>query len=258
MKDNKCYIGEIGTNSKGTKMEIVGVRCKSDIDVKFLDEHQYIKEHTTYQLFTVGTIKNPFDPTIYNVGYIGVGKQVPSINRVHTRMYKVWSAMIRRCYDYKSEHIYHSYYNRCTVCDEWKNMQNFGDWYDDNYIECEGRLHLDKDILHPGNKIYSPDTCLLIPQSLNSLFINVPNKTGLPNGVRKISSGRFSSSYSGKQIGIFDTIEEAYVAHTKEKKKDIIKHMEEIRDILPEKVINAIYNYEFKIENDENYLRNAS
>lgn len=192
------------------------------------------------------------------MGYIGVGKHVPSINKVHTRMYKVWSAMIRRCYDYKSEHIYHSYYNRCAVCDEWHNMQNFGDWYDENYIECEGRLHLDKDILHPGNKIYSPDNCLLIPQSLNSLFINVPNKTGLPNGVRLSEKGKYQAVYNGDGFGYYNTIEEAYKVHAIKKKKDIIKRMEEIKSILPQKVIDAIYNFEFKIENDENYMRKVS
>lgn len=33
-----------------------------------------------------------------------------------------------------------------------------------NKYECDERLYIDKDILYPGNKVYSPDTCLLVPQ----------------------------------------------------------------------------------------------
>ena len=62
-------------------------------------------------------------------------------------------------------------------------FQNFAKWFDDNKYEVDGRLHIDKDILYPNCKIYSPETCLLIPQRINMLFLNKPNKRGLPNGI---------------------------------------------------------------------------
>ena len=253
MINKECYVGEIGINNHGTRMKIVKVRNKSDIDIQFLDKNEYVKEHVQYKAFSLGQVKNPYDITVYGAGYLGVGKHKVSVDKIIANEYAAWASMIKRCYSEGSAYMNKSYFRKATVCDEWHDYQNFGDWYDDNYIECEGRLHLDKDILHPGNKVYSPENCLLIPQSLNALFINVPNKTGLPNGVRKTSSEKFSSSYNGKHLGIFNTIEEAYIVHTKEKKNDIIKRMEEIKDILPEKVINAIYSFEFKLENDQNY-----
>ena len=257
MSKNSCFIGETNTNNQGTMMTIIAVRNQTDIDVKFLDEHEYIKHHVLYNAFRKGQVKNPFDPTVYSVGYIGVGKHVVSVNKIHTRMYKVWSAMIRRCYSNTSEYLYHSYYQKCVVCEEWKNMQNFGDWYEDNYYECEGRLHLDKDILFPGNKTYSPSTCLLIPQSLNALFINHINKSGLPNGIDRADNGRYTASYNNHHLGTFDAIKEAYQVYSSVKKQDIIKRMETIKNILPHKVIDAIYNYEFKLENDVNYRNNT-
>ena len=62
-------------------------------------------------------------------------------------------------------------------------MQIFSDWSDENKYKCGERLHIYKDILYPGNKIYSPDTCILVPQRINLLFMNKPNKRGLPNGI---------------------------------------------------------------------------
>lgn len=49
-------------------------------------------------------------------------------------------------------------------------------------------LHLDKDIIIPGNKIYGPDTCAFVPIYINSFF-NTPkikNKT-MPLGVSLVT-----------------------------------------------------------------------
>jgi hypothetical protein len=45
-------------------------------------------------------------------------------------------------------------------------------------------MALDKDILYKGNKIYSPDTCVFVPQEINALFVkNDANRGDLPIGV---------------------------------------------------------------------------
>lgn len=43
--------------------------------------------------------------------------------------------------------------------------------------------HLDKDILVAGNKIYSPETCLFVPNRINSLLIRGVKTGPLPLGV---------------------------------------------------------------------------
>ena len=67
--------GEIGRNNFGTDMKIVAYRRYDDIDVEFLDEHHYVKEHNTYSNFKSGAIKNPYDRSVYGVGYVGEGKE---------------------------------------------------------------------------------------------------------------------------------------------------------------------------------------
>ena len=69
------------------------------------------------------------------------------------------------------------------------NFQNFAQWYDNHKYECDGRLHIDKDIKYPGNKLYSPYHCILVPQRINMLFSNKLNKRGLPNGIDKNKKG---------------------------------------------------------------------
>ena len=47
--------GEIKPNNKGTLMKIIKYRNYNDIDVEFLDDHHFIKEHQIYVNFKNGS-----------------------------------------------------------------------------------------------------------------------------------------------------------------------------------------------------------
>lgn len=66
-------------------------------------------------------------------------------------------------------------YEDVTICEEWKDFETFYEWLKDNWVDCDERVDLDKDLLGKNNKIYSPQTCCLIPHSLN-VSIRIPNK----------------------------------------------------------------------------------
>lgn len=68
-----------------------------------------------------------------------------------TKAYKVWDCMLKRCYS-KNDKNHKSSYKDCVVCDEWLLYSNFEKWYNNNYIEG---YSIDKDLLSPGNRIYS-------------------------------------------------------------------------------------------------------
>ena len=55
------HVGEINTNTHGTKMKIVRYGSNEDIDIEFLDEFHYIKEHQAYSNFKSGGVKNPYE-----------------------------------------------------------------------------------------------------------------------------------------------------------------------------------------------------
>ncbi len=234
-------------------MKIIKYKNKLDVDIEFLDDFHYVKKHQNYSNFKNGCIKNPYDRTVYGVGYIGVGKFKPSINKVNTQEYNLWDSMLERCYCEKRRYRARSYFD-CEVCEEWHNFQCFTEWFHDNYYECDYRLHVDKDILVPGNRIYSPDNCLLIPQKLNVLFINKPNNRGLPNGIEKCVYG-YSAKYNHNKLGVYTTLEEAYSVYTQRKKEEIIKVANEYKNIIPIRVYDAIVSYKFNIENDKNYTK---
>lgn len=110
----------------------------------------------------------------FEVGVTGKGKYSPT---THQKAYQVWYAMIKRCYnnDIKGRQRFESFnsYVDTTVCEEWHSFQTFGEWFDENYYELGGeRVDLDKDvlsyILNIDNKIYSPDTCMFLPQRINT------------------------------------------------------------------------------------------
>lgn len=217
-------------------MQIVGYRTYTDIDVKFLDKDGYVYEHANYGNFKKGWLKNPYDRCIFGVGYLGDGNA-----QQKTQVGYCWRGMLERCYCDRMKKIHPAYYGISTVCEEWLNFQVFAEWYGDNVYQVgTERMHLDKDILVKGNKVYSPETCLIVPQRINMLFMNKPNKYGLPTGIRATNSGKYDAQYSGKYLGTFDTVKQAELAHEEAKRKVIKEVAEEYKTYIPDKVYKAL------------------
>lgn len=91
-------IGKINTNKFGSNMKIVEYNSSNSTYVEF---EQGNRVHTSYEKFMLGSVKNPYDPSIFNIGYIGEGDYKASINRRHTPQYSVWKSMLERCYSEK-------------------------------------------------------------------------------------------------------------------------------------------------------------
>ena len=146
-------------------------------------------------------------------------------NGKRLKSYYVWKSMLQRCYSIKV-HTRRPTYIGCTVCEEWKDFGTFQTWFDANYREG---FALDKDILVLGNKVYSPATCVLVPQEINSLLTDSGGARGLwPQGVHLSTSGRYQArccryEQARKFLGTFDTPEEAFAIYRAYKLKHIAK-----------------------------------
>lgn len=162
--------GEKGVNNFGSEMVIVDYRKYSDVDVYF-PEYNWTGKNVQCTAFKNGEIKCPYEKRVYGVGYVGEGKYKTRENGKKTKCYNTWHSMIQRCYSEKY-HEKRPTYIDCKVCEEWHDFQNFGEWFDNNYYEVEGEtMALDKDILFKHNKTYSAETCIFVPQTINSLFV---------------------------------------------------------------------------------------
>ena len=245
-------LGEINVNKNGSIMKIIKYNNTLDIVVEFQDEFKE-QVHTTYTNFKRRSVRNHFERSVYGVGYLGVGKFAVKDGQEKTHHYRIWHELIARCYADTKKDEFSAYYDICTVCDEWLCYQNFAEWFENNKYECEGRLHLDKDILYPGNKVYSPNTCCLVPQRVNMIFTNKKNKRGLPNGITKVENG-YSARYNLVELGIYDSIEEAYEVYAVAKEKHIKQVADEYKDVIPAHVYEALYRYKVDIRNDKNYM----
>lgn len=135
--------------------------------------------------------------------------------------YQVWKDMLKRVYDTKS-HTRNPTYIGCSVCEAWHLFSEFREWMETQ--DWEGK-RLDKDLLVPGNKLYSPETCCFLTPRLNVFLCDRSRDRGrLPVGVCKShKEGRYYSQCSdpfGKRrgyLGVFDTPEEAHEAWRKRK-----------------------------------------
>jgi hypothetical protein len=159
--------------------------------------------------------------------------------------YHKWRKMLERGYSQKWKQLYPSYAD-VTVVEEWHRLSTFKRWIEEQQEPVT--YHLDKDILFPGNTVYSPDTCLLVPQQVNALFLGVlklESRGECPVGVYydtttkshkkyRTCFSKFSRTQAGKR---FCTPEEAH-QNWIQLKKEYIKEIQEQQK--NNKLINAL------------------
>ena len=242
-------VGETGIMNNGMKATIIEYRKARDIDIQF--EDGYIAKHKTYRDFIIGNVKNPFIPNVCGVEY--VGNAYTQENKKDKLSYIYWRTMITRCYS-DEYHKLEPTYIGCEVCDEWKCYENFEKWCNENYYEVENeRTEIDKDILIKGNKIYSPETCVFIPQRINKLFTkNQARRGDYPIGV---SFDGYENKFradcqingKGKTLGRFKTPEEAFKIYKKFKEEEIKRVADEYKYVIPKKLYDAMCRYEVEI-----------
>jgi hypothetical protein len=196
-----------------------------------------------------GKIKNPMKPVVAGVGFIGVGSHIGYVNKKHTRSYRVWHNMLTRTYNPQSDNQLRNY-SDVVVNPSWHNFQNFAEWYfkqinPNNSVDFE--WHLDKDLLFPGNKIYSEDYCCLIPQPINVLFTDHAHRRGdYPLGVTKYRNKYMACvNMFGKQkhLGYHFTIRSAQIAYWSAKFEAIRNAAIMYWNYLPEPLAMRLLNF---------------
>jgi len=192
-----------------------------------------------------GNIKYPLHPSVFNIAYVGIGNYSLYINRKATPAYKIWKSMLQRCYDLKWQEKQPTY-TTVVVCKKWLNYQNFAEWFYTKSNYKKG-WQLDKDLLSKNNKVYSPKTCLFIPQALNVFLsknkcTNTSGYTGVTWDTNKNKWRARIYEIKGNRIelGFFTKKEDAANIYFLAQIKEANKWKEKMKNILPQQAIDNI------------------
>lgn len=230
-------IGHIFQTNEGGSVTVINIINYRNIVVQHNDVFGYI-DTVKLQRLNKGEIKNPYKPNVCNIGYLGSGQYSSWSNGQMTREYDAWKSMMYRCYDPATQ-ARQPAYNGVTVCLEWNSFQNFAMWYC-NHRDYNKGYHLDKDILYPGNKIYSPMTCCLVPMEINSLFTVKSNSgTRQAVGVWSENDSHYAKA-SGVYLGSFDSQEAAVFAYNAARREKIITLMNKWQGHISDDVYRAL------------------
>ena len=199
---------------------------------------RFLKTGTIKEVFwsdiRKGTIQDYNLRKICNIACIGEGEY-----KTDNKYYFKWKGLINRCYNNK-EYGYKNYGAKgITVCEEWLNFQNFVKWIKDKDIY--NSFEIDKDVIaninHLEIKIYSPETCLILPPNINGFLVCDNVTCGVTKAHKK---WRAILGYEGQKydLGLYQNWKDAKIAYANKKKEcweDLLNKSdisEELKEIL--------------------------
>ena len=140
-------------------------------------------------------------------------------------IYASWKRMLERCYDVKG-HEYRPTYVGCSVTPEWLTFSVFRSWVITQ--DHEGK-QLDKDLLIPGNKVYSPESCAFVSSQINKFLSGTSVSRGQwPVGVHAFA-GKFRArcgnpfTLTSESLGLYESPDAAHEAWRQRKHQHACK-----------------------------------
>ena len=196
-----------------------------------------------------GGVVDPYYPSIRGVGYHGEAESTIDKDGNRSKEYIYWCGMLNRCYGNKELESYKD----CIVSEEFHDFSYFQKWFHNQIGKYGKDFHLDKDILSSDCKIYAEDTCVLVPQEVNSFFVKHNNskvKSNLPTGVvynPKNTSRPYTAMYNGhggeKHTSYHDNEWSAFLAYKQAKENRAKELAEKWRWQIDDRVYEKLINY---------------
>ena len=199
-----------------------------------------------------GSVKDRLLPTVHGIGITG-DSQV-RVDGKHTKEYRLWNNMLKRCYSVGCQKVRPTYID-CSISENFRYLQYFKEWCNNqigfNSVDEKGKpFALDKDILVKGNRVYNEDVCVFVPQEVNLLFTKRDKSRGeYPIGVSfHKSRGMLTATLNNKYLGYFNTAEQAFQVYKTDKEAYIKEVANKWKDKIDPKVYEALMNYEVHID----------
>ena len=244
--DSKNCVGKIFKSLNSGDFKILKYNNSKNVEIRFLKTGY----ETTVHLgsIKIGSVKDPYSASVYDVGISGT-KYPPTINDVKTKEYGLWQNMLQRCYNgaFKKKR---PTYEGCECSENFKSYEYFYEWCHKQIGFDNQGWQLDKDLLTKGNKVYSEDSCIFIPNEINLLL----TKRATSRGKHLIGVCWHNASKSfiamvnknkGKQehLGCFKTEIEAFNAYKEAKESFIKEQAEKWKGKIDERAYEALMNY---------------
>ena len=199
-----------------------------------------------------GSVKDRLLPTVHGIGITGDSQVI--VDGKHTKEYRLWNNMLKRCYSVGCQKVRPTYID-CSVSENFRYLQYFKEWCNNqigfNSVDEKGKpFALDKDILVKGNRVYNEDVCVFVPQEVNLLFTKRDKSRGeYPIGVSfHKSRGMLTATLNNKYLGYFNTAEQAFQVYKTAKEAYIKEVANKWKDKIDLRVYNTLMNYEVNID----------
>lgn len=177
-------------------------------------------------------------------------------DRKNVKEYILWGNMLDRCKGNYWEK--HPTYIGTTCSENFKNYSFFYEWCQqqkgfktEDEFGARKVWHLDKDILVRGNKVYSEDVCVFVPQRINKLLIKSSSTRGgqtigvyWHNRDCVFVAQCCNSDDKHKHLGYFDTEQEAFLVYKAYKEALIKQVAEQYKSQIDTRVYDALIQYE--------------
>ena len=251
----KGCVGKVCKSLNSGDFKIVKYNNNRNVEIQFVKTGF----ETSVHLVQVknGSVKDPYLPSVYGVGITGT-KYPVKINGVITKEYDLWHSMLRRCYSDTSKKK-HPAYEGCEVSENFKYYEYFYEW-------CHKQIgfggdgsgnpfQLDKDLLVKGNKVYSEDSCVFLPQEINSLLVKCTASRGKHligvswnNASKAFVAMVRKNKRKSEHLGYFKTELEAFNAYKTAKESFVKEQANEWKSKIDPRAYNALMNYEVNID----------
>ena len=246
----KDCVGKVCKSKSSGDFKIVKYNDAYNVDVQFLKTGF----KTSVQLTNLrnGEVKDRLTPSVHGVGLLGT-KYSNTINGVRTKEYVLWQSMLERCYSDKFQKKYPTY-EGCEVSDNFKYYEYFYEWCHKQVGFNNEGWHLDKDLLVKGNKVYSEDSCIFIPEEINLLLTKRTASRGEYligvhwSKTNKAFRAQVSKSKGKREhLGLFNTELEAFFAYKQAKESFIKEQANKFKSEIDPRAYEALMNYTVEI-----------
>lgn len=253
--DHTQCVGQTFLSNNSGEFIVKSYTNSKNIEIEFIATGS--KVFTQLNHIRRGRVKDSYCPSVYGVGVLGEKYPTYFIDVYGKKKivgeYRVWQNMMSRCYNEK-KHLKQPTYKDCTVSENFKHYEYFYEWCNNQVGFKNAGWSLDKDLLVKGNKVYSEDTCFFLPRQLNNLTIKSDSTRGeypigvsYKKGIRKFKAQVSYGPNGPKNLGHYNTPEEAFIIHKKAKEGYAKELALKWKDKIDPRAYEALMNYQVDI-----------